>query len=134
MIDWQISGLASPIFDLSCHIFSTANTEENNNITTYLDVYYQSFCKTLSSFGCKANDLFAYSELLDHWKKFSRFGLFLGCFLIKFSSPRKKNNVDFNNLTNEEKLDYIFNYDVENEELFNRRCRSNLLFYCNNAK
>lgn len=128
-MDWQCSGLASPVFDLSHHIFCTANLEDHTDLNDFLKVYYQSFSNTLASFNCSADTIFSYSELLNHWKRFSRFGFFLGCFIIKFCFPKKsKFETEYGNLK-DENIEDMFFFEIENEDKYYERLEKQFLFH-----
>lgn len=129
-MDWQCSGIASPVFDLSHHIFCTADLAKHSDLNTFLQVYYKSFSKTLALFNCDAEEIFSYSKLIDHWKKFSRFGFFLGNFIIKFCFPKKsKFDIDYGKLKKEDNIEDLFDFDVDNKDEYYERLEHNFKFY-----
>lgn len=132
-MDWQCSGLASPVFDLSQHIFSTANLKEHPDINDFLKVYYKSFCNTMTLFECSPEAVFSYKELLNHWKKFSKFGFFMGCYAVKFCCPKKeKFELDPGKFNNEDDLENLHTIHLKNEDEYYEKVKELFLFHpCN---
>ncbi|XP_008195690.1 uncharacterized protein LOC103313645 [Tribolium castaneum] len=74
-LDFQLSRLASPVYDLSYFLFCCLSEKEAENFDEIIDVYYESFCSFVKKLGSDPDKVFPYEELLNQWKKFSLFGL-----------------------------------------------------------
>lgn len=119
---------------MSHHIFATANLEDNEDINKFLKVYYESFSKTLALFKCNAEEIFSYSELLDHWRKLSKYGFLLSVLILKWCFPQKDYELDFGKATDENNLQNMFIFDLVDDTVYLKRLQENFRFYCNNSE
>ncbi|XP_068895352.1 uncharacterized protein [Tenebrio molitor] len=133
IIDWQLSGLASPVMDLSYFIYTCTDTEANKDVRDLLKIYYESLEGCLRQLGCEPRELFPYEKLLEHWCKFSPYGLFLGNFILKFSMCEADEAPDFTE-TAEEGREFLENlkFSIQNQNQYYRRVKANLLHYVHN--
>lgn len=119
---------------MSHHIFATANLADTEDIHEFLKVYYESFSNTLALFKCDAKEMFSYSELLDHWRKLSKYGFMLSVVIIKWCFPPKEYELDISKATDTDNLETFFNFDLLDETEFLKRLQDNFKFYYNNAE
>lgn len=124
--------MGSPAIDVSHFIYCCANTKKLKNVDTLLKIYYNSFETTLAKLGLNANDCFSYQKLIEHWKKYSKFGLFLSCFVVKFSLCESDEVMDFVKIAETgEEFDKAFRFETKNQDYL-ERVESNLLHYVHN--
>jgi thiamine kinase-like enzyme len=133
LLDWQCSGLSSPVMDLSHFIYGCNDTGKHKDVKESLEIYYESFSECLSHLGYDSGELFPYSKLLEHWKRFARYGLFLQPFVVKFSLCDADDAPDFVEAAEEGKQFLEnFNVDIKNEEIYFKRVRDNFVHYVKN--
>lgn len=94
-LDFQISSPASPVLDLSYHLYSTASEKELTHFKELLNIYYSSLSETLKTFNCDPEVVFPYRELVSQWKKYSAFGVMMTIFVLQFLLADKEDIVDF---------------------------------------
>ncbi|KAJ8925787.1 hypothetical protein NQ315_009637 [Exocentrus adspersus] len=82
ILDWQISRVHSPVVDLSYFMYSTSSKEQLQHFDELLEIYYNSFSTTVKELGCDPEELFSFSALKDHWKKYSLYGVFMLVFSL----------------------------------------------------
>ncbi|KAJ8963390.1 hypothetical protein NQ318_018868 [Aromia moschata] len=75
ILDWQISAVRSPVFDISFLIYITGSSAEIERFDELLATYYDSFSSYLRKLGSHPEKLFPFTALEDHWKKYSLYGL-----------------------------------------------------------
>ncbi|KAJ3666348.1 hypothetical protein Zmor_001796 [Zophobas morio] len=83
IIDWQLSDLASPVFDLSYFIYTCVDTQKYQNVGDFLKIYHDAVCGHLTKLNCDPGDILPFNTLVKHWRKFSYCGLILGSFILK---------------------------------------------------
>jgi len=136
IIDWQLSGLASPIIDLSYFIYCCCSKEDYKDLEKLLKIYHQSLSESLKQLGCDINEVFPFVKLIDHWKRFSKYGLVISIFLLKFSLCEGDEAPDFAETAEQGKdfLENFNNFNIKNEEVYLERVKQNLLHYTRNSK
>nr|XP_008195442.1 PREDICTED: uncharacterized protein LOC663050 isoform X1 [Tribolium castaneum]XP_015837002.1 PREDICTED: uncharacterized protein LOC663050 isoform X2 [Tribolium castaneum] len=132
ILDWQCSGLASPVMDLSHFIYGCCDTEKHPDVDEFLEIYHRSLSSCLMSLGCSPK-VFPFEKLKEHWRKFSRYGLFLQPWVIKYSICDSNEAPDFVEAAEggKEFLDN-FNIRISDKDEFYRRVKSNFLHYLRN--
>jgi hypothetical protein len=98
-----------------------------------LKIYHDILGKCLSYFGCDVHKIFAYANLLEHWKKYSRYGLVLSGFLITVSVCEANEAPDFAEAAEQGKsfIDSL-KFTSKNEEVYSKRMKGNFLHYIKN--
>lgn len=136
MVDWQCSGSGSPVLDLSLFIYSCVDTKVYSDVKPLLEIYYNYLSKALKQL--EPNTEFGFDKLIQHWRKYSRFGLILGNFLIKLSFLDAGEAPDFCKMVEDgtkfaEGFSKIMMEPIVNEKLHVERVRNNLLHYVQNV-
>ncbi|RZC40739.1 EcKinase, DUF1679, and/or APH domain containing protein, partial [Asbolus verrucosus] len=133
IIDWQCSGLGSPAIDLSDFIYGCCDIENHKDVKELLTIYYSSFSEYLKQLGSEPEEVFPFGKLLEHWKKFSKFGILVSAFNLKFCLCEADDAPDFAQ-TAEQGMTFIdnFNFNLKNEDDYLERMKSNLIHYANN--
>lgn len=75
LLDFQISRLASPVFDLSYFLFTCLSEKDTEDFDDIVDAYYESCANFLKELGSDPVKVFPFEELMNQWKKFALFGL-----------------------------------------------------------
>nr|CAH7760329.1 unnamed protein product [Callosobruchus chinensis] len=127
ILDWQISNLRSPAFDLAYFLYATST----NYPGTFLDLlkeYHNHLTDFLVQLG-SSPDLFTYEDLLDHWKKWSYFGVTFVPFVLKFSYANDEALPDFSASTHEDDISEMMMFAVTDDELYYKRLKSVIEHY-----
>jgi hypothetical protein len=74
-LDFQLSRLASPVYDLSYFLFTCLSEDDIPNFDEIVNVYYESLSEFLRKLGSDPDKMFPFEELQKQWKRFSLFGL-----------------------------------------------------------
>ncbi|XP_049820603.1 uncharacterized protein LOC126264917 [Aethina tumida] len=83
LIDFQMITDSSPVYDLSCMLYTSARIEDIKNLDKYLKIYYTTFSNTVKSLGSDPEALLPYEVLKEDWKKYSKFGIQFGIMVHK---------------------------------------------------
>ncbi|XP_060518251.1 uncharacterized protein LOC132697021 isoform X2 [Cylas formicarius] len=98
LLDFQLSRLASPVFDLSYHLYLVCSEEELRDFTKLLRIYHKSLSHHLRHLGSDSDKLFPFSTLIDHWKKYSLFGLILSGTVLPLTTSDKEDTLNIEDL------------------------------------
>jgi thiamine kinase-like enzyme len=82
-LDFQLSRLASPVYDLSYFLFTCLSEDDIPNFDEIVNVYYESLSEFLRKLGSDPDKMFPFEELQKQWKRFSLFGLTMLPAIIK---------------------------------------------------
>ncbi|KAJ3649966.1 hypothetical protein Zmor_021679 [Zophobas morio] len=77
LLDFQLSRLASPVYDLSYFLFTSISEVDIKDFDEIVELYYRSLSDSLREMGSDPNQMFPYEELLKQWKTYSLFGLMM---------------------------------------------------------
>lgn len=70
--------------DLSYFLYPSASREALDETDRYLNIYHNSLSNFLTELGCDPVTLFPFEVLMEHWKKYRKFGLAMALFGLKF--------------------------------------------------
>ncbi|XP_063932769.1 uncharacterized protein LOC135144646 isoform X2 [Zophobas morio] len=134
VIDWQLSGLASPVLDLSYFIYTCVDTEKYKNVEDLLKIYHDAVCGYLHQLNCDPGDILPFSTLVKHWRKFSCYGLLFGSFILRFCLSESEEVPDFIE-TAEKGKNFLenFEFNTSNQEVYYKRVKDNILHYARNV-
>ena len=96
-IDWQISRYCPPVFDVLYTVFSATDKKLRAlHLKKLLDEYYSSLSETIRKLGSDPNKLYTYEDFQRQLKKFGKFALLCGPFLIqiKVAGAKDIGNLD----------------------------------------
>lgn len=129
--------MGSPVLDISLLIYCCADTKTFNNVTVFLEVYYDYLTKALANLGVASSDVFCFNKLAEHWKKYSKYGLIFGNYLLKYPFYDAEEAPDFSKMAENENefltnLTKFFKKDMINDSSYIEKVRNNLLHYINN--
>ncbi|CAH1116681.1 unnamed protein product [Phaedon cochleariae] len=74
IIDWQLASLHSPALDLSLLIYTSSSKTELSHFEELLKFYHSTLTSFLKELGSNAEDIFSFSQLKEHWYRYSVFG------------------------------------------------------------
>ncbi|XP_060533447.1 uncharacterized protein LOC132706248 [Cylas formicarius] len=96
MLDFQVAILHSPVRDLVHFIYCSISEEQLPNARRFFEAYYQSLSDILKRSGCDPEEIFSFSVLADHWKKYSHYGVQLGVLSLNwcFAKPDAVSDMD----------------------------------------
>ncbi|XP_030762360.1 uncharacterized protein LOC115887156 [Sitophilus oryzae] len=82
LVDFQMSSVNSPVFDLSYFIYSVADKDGLTHFEELLNYYYDHFSNYLIELGSDPGVIFSYSDLLRHWRQYSIYGAVLSPMIL----------------------------------------------------
>lgn len=94
LIDFQLSHVASPVFDLSYHLYATASETALDEFSGLLRIYYDTLSFCLKRLGYDPEKVFSFRELERQWKIYSLKGLIWGTMASPFAICEKEDIVD----------------------------------------
>ncbi|XP_060517214.1 uncharacterized protein LOC132696418 [Cylas formicarius] len=97
LLDFQLSRLSSPVFDLSYYLYTACSGEQLENFEDLLHIYHSSLSESLKQLGTDPEKVFPYSSLRQHWSEYSVFGLILLGMLIFPLTVDKEDTFDAKN-------------------------------------
>lgn len=120
--------------DLSFFIYTCVDTKIYNKVRDLLQIYYESFSKTVANLNC-STEIYSFDKLEEHWKKFSIYGLLIGTFMLKFSLCNAEDAPDFvENAEDGKEFIESLKFTLKNKEKYFSRVTNNLLHYIRNLK
>lgn len=75
MLDWQVSCLHSPATDLGYYLYIVSSEEDLAKLDEYLQYYHNKLSENIREMGSDPEKLFPFSTLLDHFNKYSVYGM-----------------------------------------------------------
>lgn len=95
ILDFQLIMLASPVYDLSYHLYSTGSELEFQQYPKLIRAYYESLSTCLKQLGCDPAVEFSLNELNEHWKLYSLYGMLIGMVALTFALSDQDNAINF---------------------------------------
>ncbi|XP_065163885.1 uncharacterized protein [Atheta coriaria] len=131
MLDFQLTKLGSPVMDLSYFFYAAASKECFDRLDYFLKFYHDSLSDHLAEFNLKAADVLTFDQLMEHWKKVSKFGLIMTFAVRKVMLVESQDAPDFT----EAPEDFVDNIKMspELENLYYQQIKE-LLFHFINRK
>lgn len=123
ILDWQLSYLRSPALDLTYIFYGTASSEELKHFDQLMKAYYESFSSFLRALGSDPEELFPFSSLREHWKRYSTFGVIFSSILLTFVLCDEEKAPAFEDLEDETSLRDMLVIDISKNNLFFQRFR-----------
>ncbi|KAB0793313.1 hypothetical protein PPYR_12933 [Photinus pyralis] len=122
MLDFQCLKLGTPAYDISYFIGTCTDGElRQAHYHQLIREYYESFSSFLSRLGSDPEVVFPYDVLLDHLRRFSVFGMYIGIWLVALDQKPTDNLPDLHNSADMESL--VHNLSVVPNETYIRRMR-----------
>lgn len=100
LIDWQASRLGNPVMDLAYFFYSSCPTTFLDHWMDYLKVYHQSLGRHLKKFDLEAEVVYPFEKFLNHWKKYGKFGLYVGFISIRIMICERDEAPNFEEVKN----------------------------------
>ncbi|ERL94497.1 hypothetical protein D910_11774 [Dendroctonus ponderosae] len=120
ILDFQISTLSSPVIDLSYFIYAVSSTDQLEHFDSLLQIYHQSLSHYLRQMDCDPQNIFSFTDLLDHWSKYSAYGAMINPLIVCDNLVDKDNAASYANI-NEVYESIIESVDKKHSELFSSR-------------
>ncbi|KAF7271826.1 hypothetical protein GWI33_015306 [Rhynchophorus ferrugineus] len=115
LLDFQMSSINSPVFDLSQFIYSCTSEEGLSQFDLMLDFYYDHFANYLLELGTDPS-VFTRSDLTAHWKKYAIYGALLCPMILMFVLVDKNNTPEFD----KDNYQDVLNTSVQKDEYRSR--------------
>ncbi|KAJ8957801.1 hypothetical protein NQ314_006476 [Rhamnusium bicolor] len=129
ILDWQMSTLRSPVIDISYLVYSTGSGVELEKFDELLEFYYDSFSNFLKELGSNAEEIFPYSSLKEHWRKYALFGLLMAILGLPMILCDKEEVVSFEDLQEDQNFSDIINFEIKEKDLYYRRIKDVVRHY-----
>nr|XP_022920838.1 uncharacterized protein LOC111429218 [Onthophagus taurus] len=121
LVDWQIQRYNSPVLDVSYFFYSVATIETLKNFDKYFNFYYNTLAEFLKRLGSDPRKLYPKVVYLNHWKKFSKFGLTM-CFVAFMVEYAKKDNLpDFIDGKGQEMPEFAV--ELDEKDMYQKRLK-----------
>ncbi|KAJ8943196.1 hypothetical protein NQ318_000677 [Aromia moschata] len=111
ILDWQLSAIRSPVFDLSYFIYATASSEGVEQFDELMEL------------GSDPEKLFPFSALRTHWRKYALYGLIFTIFILKFGLCEKEDAPELADLAEDDDMGDFLNVTLKNKDLYYERLR-----------
>ncbi|KAJ8957799.1 hypothetical protein NQ314_006474 [Rhamnusium bicolor] len=129
ILDWQMSSLRSPVFDISYLVYSTGSGVELEKFDELLEFYYDSFSNFLKELGSNAEEIFPYSSLKEHWRKYALFGLLMAILCLPIILCDKEDVVAFEDLKEDQNFSEMITFNVKEKDLCYQRIKNIVSHY-----
>ncbi|XP_031627331.1 uncharacterized protein LOC116343428 [Contarinia nasturtii] len=104
LIDWQTTRHSSPIIDIIYFLFCCTTKElRDNYYEEMLNVYHVNLSTHMRRLGSNPDKLFPFTMLLEHCRKFAKFGLILSTALLPIMTSDDGNQINFDELAEDVK-------------------------------
>ncbi|XP_055296576.1 uncharacterized protein LOC129565584 [Sitodiplosis mosellana] len=137
LLDLQVSRYSSPIIDIVYFIFCCTTKElRDAHYDDFLKAYHESLSAHIRRLGSDPEKLFPFAVMLEHFRKYAKFGLVLSTVLLPMITTDRGNGLDLdelavkfeknkeNNFENKEDLDAFNSFISDNSRIkFNKRLR-----------
>nr|XP_022909649.1 uncharacterized protein LOC111420834 [Onthophagus taurus] len=130
LIDWQCKRIASPLFDFSYFFYTLATKKELDNAEHYIKLYYDTLSQRIAELGSDPEKLYPYHIFKDHCRKYSKYGLCMAFFIVKFQLF-EKDEVP-NVLNTEINSADAFCMVIKNQDLYLKRLKDLLKYFVYN--
>uniref|UniRef100_A0A6P7GGL7 Uncharacterized protein LOC114338723 n=1 Tax=Diabrotica virgifera virgifera TaxID=50390 RepID=A0A6P7GGL7_DIAVI len=133
ILDWQISSLSTPAYDVSYFLLANSSKEVFDDYKTYLKLYHDTLSTQLLNFGCDPEKLFPYSLFEEHLKFWLPFGLYMSLMIIRVMVSESDEAPDLAEISeNDGDLLNSMNFSLKNKDEYDRRVRNVILFLKDN--
>ena len=104
--------LCSPVIDVSFFLFACLSEEDIDDVDVFLKLYHTALGDHLRKLGSNVDQLYPFSQFLDDWKKYSKFGVIMITLIHKFSLAEREEVPDYVQTT-EQGFDVAKSLDVK---------------------
>ncbi|KAJ8925785.1 hypothetical protein NQ315_009635 [Exocentrus adspersus] len=120
IVDWQLARLHSPVLDLSYFLYSTSSEEQLERFDELLEGYYSSFSSTIRELGCEPEELYSFTTLKEHWKKYSLFGILMVVFCLHAMMADKEETANID-ADSEDRIRNFMDMEIKNVAEYHKR-------------
>lgn len=121
ILDWQLSRLGCPPMDISYFLFATTSPADLLNLKHFLKVYHDSLSEQMKLFGCDAEKIYSFADLMKDWKENGKFGSWLYPLIASVAAIKKEEKLDLCNMVeNGKTLKDTFGVKKDNQEFVDR--------------
>ncbi|XP_060534510.1 uncharacterized protein LOC132706930 [Cylas formicarius] len=120
-LDWQLSTVGTPAKDLAYFFCVCTPRELLYNYRKYFKLYYETLSKNLKEFGCDPDQVFSYETLMQQWKKYAKYGLFVGIMVLKVMLSDESEVPELGDMKVGDHLANLFKFGEEKERLYRKR-------------
>lgn len=122
-LDFQLSRVASPVFDLSYFLYACSDAEVLKHIQFLLQTYYTSLSEFVKQFEFNIEEIFTFDDLKSHWKVYGKYGLFLSLFIVRIELCEGNEAPDFEDAAATDSIGNIFDFQMKNQHLYEKRIK-----------
>ncbi|XP_050296035.1 uncharacterized protein LOC126735954 [Anthonomus grandis grandis] len=127
-LDFQLSTVGSPIYDLSYYLYSIAD----ENLLKYHDLLLQTYHRSLVSFLRELKEESINISLEDikrHWIEYGKFGLTMAALIVKVELSEVDEVVDIAEVAEAGDLNDTFNVEIKNMDDYDSRMKAGFRHY-----
>ncbi|KAJ8963389.1 hypothetical protein NQ318_018867 [Aromia moschata] len=124
IIDFQLSALRSPVFDIVHVIYANSSKTELDMFDELLDTYYTAFSNFLREAGCNPDELFPFTDLMKHWEKYSIYGALMIPMILTFGLCDKSDAPDYDDFKEGQEPGSLIQMKIADENQFQERLRA----------
>ncbi|XP_066249751.1 uncharacterized protein JhI-26 [Euwallacea similis] len=121
-LDFQLSSLGSPIYDLSYYLYAVADEAVLKYHDLLMQTYHHSFMSSLEELGVESFQI-TLEDLKRYWREYGCFGLILAPFILKIELSEEDEVADFATSAEAGDIAATFVLELKNKEEYNRRIR-----------
>lgn len=129
ILDWQVASVHSPVLDICQFVYNCASGEDLTNFDELLKFYYHYLSKSISEMGSDPAKVFPWGTLMEHWKKFSIYGLLipLTFFVVTVADQNEVGDIDF---SKSDVVETLLSVEPKNRVDYQNRLLAVLRHYC----
>ncbi|KAL1501073.1 hypothetical protein ABEB36_006471 [Hypothenemus hampei] len=122
-LDFQLSSVASPIYDLSYYLYAVADGEVLKHFDLILETYLTSLNGFLDELQETSYNI-TMEDLKRHWREYGKFGLAMCPFILKIELSEEEEVVDFAESAEAGNIAATLTTELKHREVFNTRLRA----------
>ncbi|KAG5896182.1 hypothetical protein JTB14_016957 [Gonioctena quinquepunctata] len=122
LIDFQITNLSTPVFDLSYCLYSGGSREIFDELDYYLAVYRKSLAETLVKLKCHPELEYSLDMIKEEWRKHCRFGFIMGLLILKGKLVNKDGDKDISEILSKSGEMEEMEAGMYNEGAYKKKC------------
>lgn len=125
ILDWQMTSIHSPVLDLCHFIYCVASEKELNRLDELLRCYHKALSESIMEMGSDPENLFPFKTLLDHWKRFSAYGLTIPIAYMELLYLEESDGT-YPDFASPDIINQVANIKLKNQER-NLKCQNRLI-------
>lgn len=122
-LDFQLSSLGSPIYDLSYYLYAVADDRVLQYFDLLMQTYHYSLTSFLNELGENSYEI-SLEDIKRHWIEYGKFGLVMAPFIIKIELSESDEVVDLAETAENGDIGQAFNVKIKNKQAYENRLKT----------